>query len=190
MPTPPAIRSTLRRRAPRSGERAVGALGENARPGLKAGSAALCDPANLDRDPELVRPGCGRQRVRVRSPPEFTGEESPTEELAGLGAQFVEVLAARCRPTRCRRSRDAPPQRAVDGGCAARSGAHRRYQKSRPATADVHGRPQPAGLGVVDEVGAGRELMAERQRDGEVGVQVDEVPRLVAQACAAPLART
>ena len=41
--------------------------------------------------------------------------------------------------------------------------------------------PVGAGAGTTDELRAGGELVAERERDAEVGVQVHEVPRLVAQ---------
>ncbi len=96
--------------------------------------------------------------------------------------------SSRCRPVS---STDTTPG-ASGTTCATRSrcrsacrtGVDEPVPDDRRGHRGVERRPGDPGGPVVDEVGAGRELVAERQRDREVGVEVQVVPGLVAHPAA------
>ena len=133
----------------------------------------------LHRDPQQVGAGRGGQRVRVRRPPHRPGQEAPAEELPGLRRKLVEVRAADVDRDHARALGLDPDHGELVPG--------ERAQRDRdpvPQHQDGHGQvhrrpPEPRGQ-VVDERRADGELVAEGQRDGQVGVQVQVVPGLVA----------
>ena len=181
MPTPPASSSAgLAAARARREERAEGPLREDpgARPERAQHVARVADVA--DRDPHQVVARQRRQRVRVRLPPQPAGEEPPAEELARGGVELAQV-----------------PSADIDRNGAVRLFAHARHD---PAVAgevadrdddpvpddqrrgrDVQQFPGEPGGRVLDEGGAVGELVAERQRDRQVGVEVQVVPGLVAE---------
>ena len=133
----------------------------------------------LHRDPQQVCSRRGGQRVRMRRPPQRPGQEAPPEELPGLRGELVQVRAADIDRTHARSlGLDPDHLELVPGGRAQRNRdpvpQHRRRDR------EVHRRPPEPGGQVVGERRADGELVAEGQGDGQVGVQVQVVPRLVA----------
>src|SRR5258708_13038966 len=78
------------RHADMARERSVGSLDGHAGSGLELtnGTALVAEP--LDGHPDMGGPGQRGQRVRVRLPPEVSGEEAPEEELAPGYRQAIE----------------------------------------------------------------------------------------------------
>ena len=117
--------------------------------------------------------GCAshqRSRVRKRQVKNWPARAFSRSEAAALDLD--------------RRRRPAPPRARAPRAARARRRARPAAEPEadeRAERGDVERGPVGAGGGIADEVGAGRELVAERERDAEVGVEVDEVPRLVAQ---------
>src|SRR6185437_10114516 len=62
------------------GEGAVGSLDRDPRAGPQPGQGSGVITDALDREPKVRCPGQGRDRIRVRLPPEVPGQEPPEEE--------------------------------------------------------------------------------------------------------------
>src|SRR5450756_638235 len=114
-------------------------------------------------------------------PPARPIQEPPDRELAGFRIELIEVAA-----------------RDVDGEDSARLLLHRLdvkavarvggegsddpVKKEGPADQDVQPAPVPDESWVPSEVDPGRQLMAESQRDRQVGIEMDEVPGFIREA--------
>ena len=105
------------------------------------------------------------------------GEEPPQEELPRLRAELIEPAAAQIDRHDARRlvrtSRTRKSCRALN-----HTGRPDPPREQRAEHGDVERDPPHTRDAVAAEVGADRELMRERERDREVRVQVDRVPRL------------
>src|SRR5207244_7156301 len=66
------------------------ARGEHARPEWEQSQLLRVVAESLDGDPERTAVGGGRERERVRRPPESRCEEAPEEELTRPGAEPVQ----------------------------------------------------------------------------------------------------
>ncbi len=179
IPIPPAIRSAFGAPPCRCGEAAERALGDDPRPDRDRPHPRRVVARGLDADPERPPVRRGRERERMRRPPEPTGEEAPEEELARAGSEAVEAAAR--HPDR----RDGRPLRDHLGD--SQPEAQRRHDRSEHAEREQRERAEeqdaPVGRGVRVErrvdVAAGRDLVEPGERDRRVGRQVHRVPELV-----------
>ena len=132
----------------------------------------------LDGDPHPVRGRHRRQRVRVRLPPHAALQEAPVQELPARRLELVQVPARHGH-------RDHAGRFFLDG-----VDRHLVLEAARdrqaPAVDDdgAGGREperQPPGHGqrVTHEGRAGQDLVRDRERDCQVGVEVDRPPGLV-----------
>ena len=186
MPTPPAMSATRGAAGAARGERAERALGDHARARAAARAGRrVKSPSVLDRDAQPPAVGRGRERERMRLPPAVAREEAPGKNWparAPRRSSATPPISSETTPgatsgtTRSTRSRWRRPRA---------SGTPSREPTSAASVADVERATSRRGRPALpDEVRAGGELVAERQRDREVGVEVHEVPRLVAQPAA------
>src|SRR5450755_4300307 len=111
-------------------------------------------------------------------PPVAAAEEPPPEELPGFCTQIVEMVArnmhgeyAWCLNINTG-YHHAMPERPSD-----RDGESVPHQQR--GHHEIERAPHHPGTLICAEVEAGRELVAERQGDGEIGVEVQVVPGLV-----------
>ncbi len=116
----------------------------------------------------------------MRLPPAVAGEEAPAEELPGPGAQPLQADAADVQRDHPRPLGDDPLDPQPVAGAADQRLPDPEHQHG-PERRDVEPDPVAARERVADEVAPRRDLVGEGQRDGQVGVEVHEVPRLVAQ---------
>ena len=172
--------------APGGGERAVGPFGQHrASPAAALRSAALCSPAILTVMRSRPGPGAAdseyglaahqRSRVRNRQRKNWPGSAPSSSRCCPV--MYTETTSA-ALAAHLEHPHPVPERGADRRDHAGTRAAAPRRRCTAPTTAQ-------RALGVVDEVGAGGELVAERQGDRQIGVEVDEVPRLVATAGAA-----
>ena len=182
MPTPPASSRTDRPVRTRR-ERAERSLGQH--PGARGepGERRAVVAGALHRDPHQLVARYRGQRVRMRLPPQAAGEEAPPEELPWLGRQLFQV-----------------PPLDVDRHGVRRLLAHARHPELMAREVpeghrdpvpeherrddEVQGRPPEPRDEAAGEGGAHSELVAERERDRQVCVEVQVVPGFVAHPAA------
>ena len=158
-------------------------LDDHARPGRQRREPARVVADVLDRDAQPPPVRRGRQRERMRLPPVPARQEAPVQRLARAHRQALEPHAAdldRDDPRRLgHHALDPQPvaQRARDG-------EHQPQADQRPQRDGVQRPPVRAGDGLALELPAGGELMAEAQRDREVGRDVQRVPHAVGEPAA------
>src|SRR5680860_797094 len=79
----------------------VGTLDQDTAAHRHAGRSPSAITSGFDSDAELVVRRCSRDGERVATSPTRVAEEAPDEELAGLRAQTVEVMAVHDDGERC-----------------------------------------------------------------------------------------
>ena len=158
----------------------VRALDEHPGAGLERRDALAVVPPRPDREAQ-ARGGRGTgQRERVAARPAGAAEEAPHEELPGGDPHVVQVLPGEVQ-------RDDAVALVHDGGHAQR--VSQRQQRGAPDAEEedadqregVERPPVQSRPAMPDEVRAGPQLVRQRERDAEVRVQVQQVPRLVAE---------
>ena len=164
------------------GQPAVGPFEEHpgAGPQRRTGSAAVAEV--LDGDAQAAAVRRGGQRVGVRPRPARAGEEAPGEELAGARRGARPGGGRSGRPTRhpAPSSTTEVTRRSGGAGCAAAGAPIRQTSTdARGEAQSVHQKTVRAGRG--QELLAGPELVGQGEPDAEVGVEVQQVPGLVAQ---------
>jgi hypothetical protein len=116
----------------------------------------------------------------VRLVPAVARQQPKPQELARLDAELVEAGAGEVQRDHARAfltGLDDPQPVPVDGADRQRDAIRQQQRRHH----QVHPGPQDAVGAAVDEVGTRRELVQERDGHGEVGRQVNGIPRLVGQ---------
>ena len=185
-PAPAPIMSSFVPCAGRAGHVSVGSLDEHPRAGRSRRQPlrAVAGDAGRDRRGRR-RSGSAGERERVAARPAGAVDESPDEELAGTGAQLVQVASSHPHGHSAvavaldGRHADAVSRRPQQRH--ARCGTPGRMPPPRPRAPTST--PWPAG---EDRKSAPvHSWCGQRESDAEVGVQVQQVPGLVAQLLAA-----
>ncbi len=163
-----------------SGEPAVGAFEQCGGAGPQGGQPAAAGAEVLRGDPQPVPVRGGREGERLAARPARARDEPPDEELARRDGKPVEVPAAQVdRDDAAAFGHDPLDDQPVPG-----------VEPSRPSDAEhehgtrrggVRGPPERGRRGGGGEVGAGPQLVRQGQAGAEVGVEVQQVPGLVAQ---------
>ena len=113
----------------------------------------------------------------------LAGQKPPGEELARAGSETVEPA-----PADLDRGHGGTLRQHPHDAQAVPEGAHRRHPEPAGEQArrrhHVQAGPVQAGARGAHEVAAGGELVAVGEGDGHIGVEVREVPRLIAQPAA------
>lgn len=158
----------------------VGAFDQHARAGSEPRQPMRAVTHDTRGDRQAAAPGVSGEREGVPACPPAAVEKPPDEELPGARTQAVECASAHpyddaARPVVLdRRDADAvahgSPQRHAD------TEDHHGSGGQRPQSPPVHTHP-----GVRGEVRPRPEHVRDREADAEVGVQVQQVPGLVAQ---------
>ena len=180
---PPAMSRTFGPRPTRAGQDAVGTLDEDARPDRHALEGPDQSPSSLIVIRSQAPLGADEIENGMGAPPAVAGQEPPHEVLAGPDRELVEVAPgdvdredAGALLDDVRDAQPMPrgqPDRLADAEDEDERGGD-----------DVERDPVADRDRVVDEVGADEDLVEEAERDREVGVEVEPVPRLVRQAAA------
>ncbi len=149
---------------------------------LQRGGTGTPIACRLDRDAKAVVGRCIRDRVRIGAGPARPIEEAPDEELSRLGPQLVEVASLHrhrddARRFRCHRG---DPQPVVDRLADRNTDSPDQYGGQGHG---VESPPEELGPDGV-EVSAVGDLMGQGEEEPEVGVEVQQVPRLVPQLLA------
>ena len=168
------------------GEGAVRPLGEHAYAGPDALQAGGVVAEVLHRDAKAIVPRRGRQRERMRLKPSRRCHEPPQEELSGLRVDEVEIATAYLDRHDTRRLAFHRMNAEVVAKIQTPRLDHA-PPEHRSERGEVEDDPPRACRTVAAEVGADGELVRERERDREVRVEMDEVPRLTLQLASGDL---
>ncbi len=160
---------------------AVGALDEHPRPGPQRRQPGRGVTDRGGGQPERVAVRSGGQRVGVGPGPPAAVEEAPGEELPAASGEPVQVAALEVHAGHRRRLLDdvADDQAVPVGPDHRHQHAEDEHRGQRGA---VHAPPEDGRGRAPGEVRTGPQLVGERQAGAEVGVEVQQVPGLVAQS--------
>ena len=152
-------------------------LGARAQPGQPAASVT----GRLGSHPQAIRSRRGRQRVGISPRPSRAVEEPEDEVLTGPDRHPVQAAAGQQHRHDARAlanhfaNRQSVPKRSPQRQGSARRAGSRRAPRRTPTTSTAARDPRRR------EVHARPDLVRHGQPDPEIGVQVQQVPRLVPQ---------
>src|SRR5437764_6251364 len=108
-------------------------------------------------------------------PPAVARQESPSEILARLRAELLEVATLDVNRDDTRRLGDDLRDRQIVAEAEPERGADTK-RKNAQHEGHIQTDPVPDGHEVITEVGANRQLVAERERNRKVRVEMQESP--------------
>ena len=160
------------------GERAVGPLDEDSGPGLEPAYRLAIVPRGLYGQAHHGWPGQGRQRIRVRLPPQPLCQEAPLEKLPAGYRQTVDPAAPANDRVHARRLLfDTLDAQLVTS--APQQGDNEAVRDHQPRRSCPRHSPNSPSQGMADKRRPRRYLVREGKGEGHVGVEVHHPPCFV-----------
>ena len=160
---------------------AVGALDEHPGAGPQPGQPGRGVADRGGGEPQGVAVGGGGEGVGVGPGPAAAVEEAPGEELPAAGGEPVQVAAPQVHAGHRRRLLDDVADDAGGARCERTTGSQHPEDEHRGQAWRRTGPTRRRSRSCCREVRAGPQLVGEGQAGAEVGVEVEQVPGLVAQ---------